>query len=77
MEELADALQKRIEVEDGGELAADLVEDGEGLGLPRNAGVEAGVFDGLTDARGGELEKVQMFRLKVVELFGLDVDDAD
>ena len=36
-----------------------------------------GVFDGLTDARGGEFKQVQVLRREVVDLLGLNVDDAD
>jgi len=55
-EELTDALEERAEIEDGGELDSDFVEDFEGLGLTGDAGVEAGVFDGLGDARSSEGE---------------------
>ena len=51
-EELADLRKQRIEIEDGCELSGDFVEDGEGFRLAGDAGVEAGVFDGLGDARG-------------------------
>ncbi len=49
-EELADALEERIELEDGGELDGDFIEDFESLRLAGDAGVEAGVFNGLRDA---------------------------
>ncbi len=57
LEEEANALEEIIEVEDAGELAGDLVEDGESLGLAGDAGVEAGVFDGDGHAGGHELEE--------------------
>jgi len=58
-EKLADAFEERIEVEDGGELDGDFIEDGEGLRLAGDARVEAGVLNGLGDARGGEGEQVE------------------
>ena len=59
-EELADALEEWIELEDGGELDGDFVEDFEGLRLAGDARVEAGVLNGLGDARGGQGEQVEM-----------------
>ena len=76
-QQLADAFEQGIEIEDRGELSGDLVEHGEGLRLARDAGVEARVFDGLGDARGGEREQVQVLRAEVVGLLALEVHDAD
>ena len=76
-QELADALQQGVEVEDGGQLDGDLVEHFEGLRLARDAGVEAGVLNGLGDARGGEGEHVQVLGAEVVGLLALQVHDAD
>ena len=67
-EELADALEERIEVEDGGEFDGDFVEHFEGLRLAGDAGVEAGVLNGLGDARGGEGEHVQVLGMEVAGL---------
>ncbi len=60
LEELADAFEEIVEIEDGGDLARDLVEDGEGLGLAGDAGVEAGVLDGDGHAGGDEFEQSTM-----------------
>ena len=76
-EELADALEKGIEIEDGGQLDGDLVEDGEGLGLAGDAGVEAGVLNGLGDAGGGEGEQVEVLGAEVVGLLAFEIHDAD
>ena len=59
-EELADLRSSGIEVENGGELGGDLVENCERLCLARDARIEAGVFDGLGDAGGREREQVKM-----------------
>jgi hypothetical protein len=75
--QLAYALEQGIDVEDGGKLAADFVEHFECLRLARDAGVQAGVFDGLSDAGGGELQQPEVLGREVIRLFGLDVDDAD
>ncbi len=77
LEELADALEEVVEIEDGGDLAGDLVEDGEGLGLAGDAGVEAGVFDGDGHAGGDELEQALVLVGEEGGVLGLDVDDAD
>ena len=73
----ADALEEVVEIEDGGDLAGDVVEDGEGLGLAGDAGVEAGVFDGGGHAGGDELEQALMLMGEEGGGLGLDVDDAD
>jgi len=77
LEELADALEEVVEVEDGGDLARDLVEDGEGLGLAGDAGVEAGIFDGGGHAGGDELKEALVLGGEEGGRLGLDVDDAD
>ncbi len=77
LEEMADALEQVVEVEDAGELAGDFVEDGEGLRLAGDAGVEAGVFDGDGHARGGEFEQALVLVGEVGGVLGLEVDDAD
>ena len=77
LEEVADALEEIVEVEDAGDLAGDFVEDGEGLGLAGDAGVEAGVLDGDGHAGGDELEEALVLEGEVAEVFGLDVEDAD
>ena len=77
LEQVADALEEVVEVEDAGDLAGDLVEDGEGLGLAGDAGVEAGVFDGDGHAGGDELEEALVVGGEEGGVLGLDVDDAD
>ena len=77
LEEDADALEEIVEVEDAGDLAGDLVEDGEGLGLAGDAGVEAGVFDGDGHARGDEFEQALMVGGEEAGDLGLDIDDSD
>ena len=76
-EELADALEERIEIEDGGELDGDLVEDLEGLRLAGDASVEAGILNGLRDARGGHGEHVEMLGTEEIELLAFEIHDAD
>ena len=49
--------RRSSKIEDGGDFARDLAEDGEGFGLAGDAGVEAGVFDGDGHAAGDELEQ--------------------
>ena len=77
LEEGADAFEKVVEIEDAGDFAGDLVEDGEGLGLAGDAGVEAGVFNGDGDAGGDELEEALVVDGEEGGVLGLDVDDAD
>ena len=76
-QELADALQEGVEIEDGGELDGDLVEDLEGLRLAGDAGVETGVLNGLGNARGSEGEHVKVLGAEEVGLFAFNVHDAD
>jgi hypothetical protein len=75
--ELANAEEEGIEVEDGGEIDCDFVEDFQGLRLAGDAGVEARVLNGLGDTGGGEGEDVEVLGAEVVGLLALDVDDAD
>src|SRR5512141_2592862 len=73
--EVADALQQLVEIENRRQLAADLVEKNQRLGLLGNARVEPSVFDG--DSRSDDGQQVAMFFGKEVRRRGLDVDDAD
>ena len=77
LEEVADALEEIVQVEDAGYLTRDLVEDGEGLGLSGDAGVEAGVFDSDGHAGGDELEEALVIGGEVGGVFGLNVEDAN
>jgi len=77
LEEVGDAFEEIVGIEDAGDLAGDLVEDAEGLGLAGDAGVESGVLDGDGHAGGDEFEEALMLESEVADLFGLDVDDAD
>ena len=65
-QELADALQQRIEIEDRGQLDGDLVQHRQGLRLARDARVEARILNRLRDARGGQGEQVQVLGAEVV-----------
>ena len=56
-EEMADAFEQVVEVEDAGDLAGDLVQNGEGLRLAGDAGVKAGILDGDGHARGDQFEQ--------------------
>ncbi len=64
-------------IEDAGDLAGDLVEHGEGLGLAGDAGVEARVLDRDGHARGGEFEQALVLFGEEGGELGLEVDDAD
>ena len=76
-EEGADALEQIVGVEDGGDFAGDVLEDGEGVGLALDAGVEAGVFDGIGHAGGDEFEQAAVVGGEEGDGFGLEVEDAD
>jgi len=77
LEEVADALKEVVGIEDAGDLAGDVVEDGEGLGLAGDAGVEAGVLDGDGHAGGDELEEAQVLEGEVGRGLGLEIENAD
>ena len=77
LEQVGDALEQIVGVEDAGDLAGDVVEDAERLGLARDAGVEAGILDRDGHAGGDQLEQTLVFQREVADLLGLDVDDAD
>ena len=77
LQQLADALQQVVEVEDAGDLARDLVEHSQRLRLARDAGVEARVLDRDGHARGGEFQQALVFLGEVAALLGLEIDDAD
>src|SRR5882757_9458289 len=62
---------------DAEDLAGDVVEDAEGLGLAGDAGVEAGVFYGDGHAGGDELKEALVFKGEVADGFGLEVENAD
>ena len=49
----------------------------ERLRLAGDARVEAGVLNGLRDARGGQREQVQVLGAEVVGLLAFEVHDAD
>ena len=76
-QQLADALEQRIEIEDRSQLGGDFVQHCERLRLARDARVEARVLDSLGDARGGQREQVQVLGAKVVGLLAFDVHHAD
>jgi hypothetical protein len=46
LQQLADAFEQIVEIEDAGDLARDLVEHSQGLRLAGDTGVEAGVLNG-------------------------------
>ena len=74
---MGDALEEIVGVEDAGDLAGDLVEDAQGLGLAGDAGVESGVLDGDGHAGCDELKEALVFESEVADLLGLDVENAD
>ncbi len=76
-QKLADALEQRIEIENGGQLDGDLIEHFEGLRLARDASVEASVLNRLCDARRGERKDVKMLRTKESELLAFNIHYAD
>jgi len=76
-EELTDTDEEGVEIEDGGELDGDFVQDLKGLRLAGDACVEAGVLDGLCDSGGGKGEDVEVLGAEVVGEFALEVHDAD
>ena len=77
LEEVGDALEEIVGVEDAGDLARDVVEDTERLGLAGDAGVEACVLDGDGHAGGDEFEQALMLECEVGGGLRLKVDDAD
>jgi hypothetical protein len=76
-QKLPDALEQGVEIEDGGQLHRDLVENREGLRLARDASIEPRVFDGLRNAGRGEGQQVQVFRTEVAGLLAFQIHDAD
>ncbi len=76
-DQVGHALQQLIEVENRGELAADLGEQRELAGLPRHAGIEASVLDADGDARGEERKQALVLFVESAGLGGLDVEYAD
>ena len=76
-QELPDALQQRIEIENRGYLAGYFVEHRQRLRLPGHAGVEACILDRLGYAGGGQLQQMHVFRLEIADLLGLKVDHAN
>ena len=73
----ADALEKVIGIEDACDLAGDLVDDGEGLGLAGDAGVEACVLDGDGHSRGDKLEETLVLGGEEAGDLGFEVENAD
>jgi len=76
-EELTDTDEEGVEIEDGGELDGDFVQDLKGLRLAGDTGVEAGILNGLRDSGGGEGEDVEVLGAEVVGELALEVHDAD
>ena len=76
-EELADALEERVEIEDGGQFDGNLIKDFKGLRLAGDAGVEAGVLNGLGDAGGGDGEQAEVLGTEVTGFFAFQIHDAD
>ncbi len=55
-QELSDALQQGIEIENRGNLAGDFIEHRQGLRLPGHARIEARILDRLGHARSGQFQ---------------------
>ena len=70
-------LQQLIDVEDRGQLAADLGQQRELARLPRNPRVEPRVLDSDGDARGEQRQQLLVFLGEGVGLGGFDVENAD
>jgi hypothetical protein len=75
-QKMVDALEQIIRVEDTRDLARDIVKHTEGLSLPGDACIEAGVLYGDRHARGNELEKALMLDGEVADGFRLEIKDA-
>ncbi len=75
--ELADAFEQGIEIEYGGQLDGNLIEDFEGLRLAGDTGVEAGILNRLGDARGRHGEHMEMLGTEEIRLFAFNIHDAD
>ena len=57
LQQLADALQQVVEIEDAGDLARDLVQHGQRLRLARHARVKPRILHRDSHARGGQLQQ--------------------
>ncbi len=77
LQQRADALQQIVGIEDASDLARDLVQHGQGLRLPRNAGVEPGVLDRDRHARGGEFQQALMVVGEEAGISDCEVEHAD
>ncbi len=77
LEQSADAFEQIVEVQNAGDLAGDVIQDGERLGLAGDAGVESRVLDRDSHARGDQFEQALMIEGEEAGMLGLDVDDAD
>ena len=75
--QLANALEELVEIENGGKLAADVVEQSEGLRLAREAGVKTRIFYAGSDARSHQGEQVLVLFGEVVRLPRFNIDHTD
>ena len=76
-QQFPNSLQQGIEIENRGDLAGNFIEHGKRLRLPGHPGVEACIFNCLGHAGGGQLQQSAVFRLKIADLLGLEVDHAN
>ncbi len=76
-DEVGNALQQLIEVEDGGNFAADLGQQGKLTRLAGDLGVEPGVLYADGNARSEQCEQVLVLFGEGAGLGGFDIEDAD
>src|SRR6185437_12938948 len=77
LEQLADAFEQIVEIENAGDLAGDLIENGQRLRLTGDTRVQSRIFDGNGHAGGNQFEQPLMFGSEVAQSLGLDVENAD
>ena len=76
-QQVGNALQQLIDIQDRGELAADLGEQRQLARLPRDARVQPRVLDADGDARGKQRQQPLVLFGEGAGLIGFDVDHAD
>src|ERR1041385_2606445 len=76
-QKVADAFEQLVNIEDGGEVAADFVQQRQRAGLLDDPRVQPRILNAHCDTRGNEREQTRMFVLEVSPLAGFQIDHAN
>src|SRR5215472_1217426 len=76
-QQIADALQQLVNIEDGRKVTADLVQQGQRVRLTNDSGVQPRVLNADSDARPDDRQEASVFFMKIAAFAGFKVHHAD